>query len=265
MKHRRSAFTLLEMVVVLTIVALIAGGVVGARSMLRNAQIRTAVGEYDAYLKSIKEFQDKYQALPGDMNTATTLWGTDPLGCPNNTYSATPKTRTCNGDGNGRIGASTIAGVLSSTTEWWRAWQHLSNAELIDGAFTGVPGWGGGVEANIGLNVPASKLDGGGWTLFYLLMTSDGALWGDQYGHVLTLGKAFPSGGTYTIGAILTPTEALSLDQKIDDGAPGTGKIRPFRTSVLADCTANDTSKTAATYKTSYTSQACSLLFILGI
>jgi hypothetical protein len=63
----------------------------------------------------------------------------------------------------------------------------------------------------------------------------------------------------------MSPKEALSINNKIDDGKPGTAKLRPWRTSALANCTANDTTQTAATYKTSYSGPACALVFLLGL
>src|SRR5216683_1986793 len=175
-QHRRG-FTLLEMSIVLVTIGLIAGGITVGNSFVRSGQIRAMLREYDGYVKAIKEFQDKYQALPGDMNNATSLWGTDPGGCPA-AYNTAAKVATCNGDGNGTIGSSTTAGVLSNSTEWWRAWQHLSDAGFLQGTFTGAQGAGGVKEANLGVNAPASALKGAGWTLNYLLMTSgNSGLW----------------------------------------------------------------------------------------
>src|SRR5205823_4803237 len=131
MPYKKQGYTLLEMSIVMAIIGLLVGGIAVGRSIVKTAQIRSAIGEYDVYLKAIKEFQDKYTALPGDFPTAETLWGTDPVACPNTTSSTAKKTTTCNGNGNGRIGASTTLGVLSGDTEWWRAWQHLSNAGMI--------------------------------------------------------------------------------------------------------------------------------------
>jgi hypothetical protein len=63
---------------------------------------------------------------------------------------------------------------------------------------------------------------------------------------------------------VLSPDEALSIDQKIDDGKPGRGKVRAWRTSVLANCTATDTSQDNQAYNIAYTPPACALVFLLG-
>ncbi len=268
-------FTLLELTIVLIIIALIAGGIMTGRAMVRSAELQAVLREYSTYLKATKEFTEKYNQLPGDFSTAQTLWGAPPgwLGCPMGYWSgglsseAWDNTHTCNGDGNGRIGASTNAGVLSSTHEWWQAWQHLSNAGLIDGKYSGgVSSTSTAGEAELTINVPSSKLTTGGWTMFYMQQIADSAnLWGEAtggYGHMLSFGKV--GSGTYTRVGLITPSDALDIEKKIDDGKPGTGTVRTWRTGYLANCTENDSSKTAQTYKTSSTGKDCSLLFILG-
>jgi prepilin-type N-terminal cleavage/methylation domain-containing protein len=258
-------FTLVELSVVLVIIGLLVAGILTGTSLIRSAEIREVLGEYDRYTKAIKEFQDKYQALPGDMSNAETIWGSDAT-CPTTATNTTFKIATCNGDGNGRIGASSTAGVLDTTYayEWFRAWQQLSNAGLVDTKFTGVKESVTDGDAGIGLNVPQSKLsEKSGWTLYYFLLTvTDTNLWGDNYGHVFAFGGNTTS---VTNSPVLSPENAYYIDQKIDDAMPGRGNIRARRTASEANCTTSDTTQDAATYNaTSTTSMQCSLLFILG-
>ena len=98
MKHKQPGFTLLELAIVLIVIALVAGFILGARSVVRTSQLQTMLGEYDANLKAIKEFQDKFLALPGDMNNAESMWGTD-TSCLSTFSSSTPHVATCNGNG----------------------------------------------------------------------------------------------------------------------------------------------------------------------
>lgn len=263
---KNKGFTLIELSIVLVIIALMVGGIFLGQSLIRSAELREVIGDYDRYTKAIKEFEDKYQALPGDMTNAETIWGSDAT-CPATATNTTPKILTCNGDGNGRIGVSSVAGVLDTTYayEWFRAWQQLANAGFIAGKYTGVKESATNGDAGIGVNVPLSRLkEKAGWTLFYyLLTTTDTALWGDNYGHVFAFGGDTAS---VTNAPVLSPSDALAIDNKIDDGLPGRGTIRARRTAAEANCTANDTTQDTATYKTSYTSgAACSLLFILGL
>lgn len=262
---QNKGFSLVELSVVIVIIGLLIAGSLVGMSLIRSAEIREVIGEYDRYTKAIKEFQDKYQALPGDMSNAETIWGSDAT-CPTTATNTVLKIATCNGNGNGRIGASSTAGVVDTTYayEWFRAWQQLANAGLLDTKFTGVKESATDGDAGIGLNVPKSKLNVmSGWTLYYfLLTTTDTNLWGDSYGHVFAFGGNTTS---VTNAPVLSPENANKIDQKIDDGLPGRGNIRARRTASEANCTISDTTQDAATYNiSSATDLQCSLLFILG-
>jgi hypothetical protein len=64
---------------------------------------------------------------------------------------------------------------------------------------------------------------------------------------------------------ILTPEEAMSLDMKIDDGKPGRGLERVWRSTMQPDSTTTDTSQDNAVYNGDFTERACSLIFIMGM
>lgn len=261
---KNKGFTLLELSMVIVVIGLLVVGLVEGKALLHSAELREIIGDYDRYSKSIKEFQDKYQALPGDMSNAETIWGSD-SSCPTTATNSTPKIATCNGNGNGRIGASSSAGVLdtSAAYEWFRAWQQLANAGMIPGQFTGVKETATDGDAGPGVNVPKAKMKAkAGWTLFYFLQpTTDVNLWGDQYGHMFSFGGDTTS---ITNNPVLSPQDAMSIDQKIDDGKPASGFIRAWRTNLQSRCTDNDTSASVVTYGYYISEDSCSLLFILG-
>lgn len=267
MKNVRSGFTLLELSIVMTIIGLVVGAIFAAQAMIRAAHLQTMLGEYDAYVKATKEFQDKFLSLPGDMSgnigaTPEIMWGTDAGGCPGTPTSTVPKVATCNGDGNGTIGSSTTAAVLSNSNEWFRAWQHLSNAGFVGTKFTGTRGSGSASEARIGVNIPGSSVAGAGWTLLYYNQIADSTfLWGDQYGHVMAFGEFLAN--NMTLSPTLTAVEALAVDQKIDDGKPGMGIVRAYRTAFLPLCTISDTSQLLQDYaNTGSNAKVCSLMFL---
>lgn len=260
MKH---GFTLFEMALVVVIIGLIMGGALVGRNIFSNAELRTIMAENDMYTRSFKEFIDRYQAIPGDMNNATSTWGTD-SGCTATSYNTTPKRETCDGDGGGTIG-NWKNGTASNQYEWFRAWQHLSNAGLIEGRFTGAQGAAGTTEANIGVNVPKAKIGrNSGWTLLYMA-TNDSAtdtnfFFAPVASHVLMFGA--PTSSSFTDGIILKPEEAKSIDEKIDDGMPFTGNVL---TKKNASGTCTTTALSTADYKNSYTQNACQLLFLMGM
>jgi len=259
---KRAAFTLIEMSVVIAIIGITSGGILIAQTLIRSSHLNRMLGEYDTFIKAINEFQEKFLAFPGDMTNAESMWGSD-LVCPYTPTNTTPKLATCNGNGDGKIGDSTTAGVLSNSREWFRAWQQLGGSGFITDQYTGTPGSVNVTDAVPGVNVPSSSLSVAGWTLHNIQMTSaDNGLWRDQYGHILDFGMSIS--GNRTIGAVLTPVEALVVDAKVDDGKPGTGIIRAWRTSVLPGCTTGDTTQALQKYGTSDTSKDCSLFFLLS-
>lgn len=257
-------FSLIELSVVIVIIGLLAAGIFVGQSLLQSARLREVIRDYDMYVKAVKEFQDKYQALPGDMNNAESIWGSD-SSCPTTATNTVPKVATCNGDGNGTIGSSNTSGGVSTvySYEWFRAWQQLSNAGLILGKYTGVKGSGSNLDADIAVNVPIAKMDKKfGWTLhYYLLPVTTTAMWGDQYGHIFAFG-----GDTTDITrtVALKAADASYIDEKMDDGKPGRGIVRARRTASEASCTTNDTTQDGATYNTTYAPIACAPIFLGG-
>jgi prepilin-type N-terminal cleavage/methylation domain-containing protein len=269
-----NGFSLVEIAVVLVIISAIIGGVLSAQTLQRSSQLQNMISEYDGYVKAFGEFQDKFHALPGDMagtagSTPQDYWGTDPCGCPCNVATTTKTSATCNGDGSGTIGGSTTS-TMDNFSEWFRAWQHLSAAGFINGAYTGTMFITGSPrEGKEGVNVPASSVKRAGWKIFY--HAGDGAtglLWADQRGHVLALSGYVETlnGVNHFMGnPVLTSGEAFAVDTKMDDGKPGLGKIRAPRASTLVDCTINDTSQATQSYVTTNASRAvCNLMFLTG-
>ena len=58
------------------------------------------------------------------------------------------------------------------------------------------------------------------------------------------------------------PSEAQSVDQKMDDGRPGLGKIRARNSTGNPNCATTTVSATAL-YQVDQTTQNCSLNFLL--
>lgn len=267
-KQKQHGFSILEMSVVLVVIGLIIGGVLYGTSLIRSAELQAVIKERGLYTRAINEFKDKYYELPGDYSEAASVWGTD-APCPNYSYlaSVSNSTATCSGDGNGRIGNSLPGGAISVPNEWWRAWQHLVNAKFIDGRYTGRRGTATSFHAIPGLNVPESEMENAGWTLYYYqTVATNNSFYGEPtggYGHILAFGGQHASLQTYQ--PIITATDALELDAKIDDGKPGTGNVRAWRTTTLPTCTMTDTSQTNQAYNITNDNITCALIFITGL
>lgn len=272
----RRGFTILELAIVILIIGLLVGGAFTAQSLIATANLQKVVAEYTMYNKAFYEFQEKYQALPGDMNNAQTIWGSlDVMTCVGGTAVTTlpVTTSTCNGNANGQIGWSAAGSFTSAGLEWVLFWKHLSNAGMIDGRFTGAAAVAWGNTEVMGLSMPVSGYTPGSWKMFYYVNVSDHttnnsstpAMWGDSYGHMLAFGD-----GTTTnlqVNPILTPAQAWEIDSKIDDGFPGLGKVRTWRNEMTTVANCNDTAppnsntQSGVRYNLDYTEKACSILF----
>ncbi|HEY9145998.1 MAG TPA: prepilin-type N-terminal cleavage/methylation domain-containing protein [Thiobacillus sp.] len=107
--RRQSGFTLIEIAIVLVIIGLLLGGILKGQELITSARVRNIIAQLDGTKAAFFGFQDRYRALPGDFNAATTqISGA-----------------TQNGDGNGQI----------TGTEAIAVWDHLSHAGFINGTY----------------------------------------------------------------------------------------------------------------------------------
>jgi prepilin-type N-terminal cleavage/methylation domain-containing protein len=265
MSHKKSGFTLIEMSFVLVIIALIIGAIFVGKSVLHSAELQSVVTDYTRYQNAIKIFRDKYKYYPGDFPTATTVWGTY-LDCTFDDVNYTPTTNTCNGNGNGKIinaPADDFISVLSNFAESHLVFKHLMNAGLIEG------GTIMGMTYDTGSFGRATNRRVGGIYSIYSAppAAASANYFASKNGVLITLGGAVTR-ATAATAPIFTPTDALSIDQKIDDALPGTGiLITPIINvnggQVARLCPTTDDALTA-TYDTSRSDRVCFQYYLTG-
>lgn len=224
------AFTLVEISIVLVVIGLLVGGVLAGRSLIRSAGIRSIAIDLNNFKTAIYAFQHKYLFYPGDMPNATAFWGIaggsngNDLNCFN---AVSVNTATCNGNGNGSIGHSDTHPEIAS--EWYHGWVHLKNAGLVSGSFTGRRTHDPR-RAEIGVNVPASKVGGIGYT--YMgggrVPNNQVGWYSGYYNPMIYVGKqwSLPIGNLETFYPAFSAGESFAIDTKIDDGRPGLGFVR---------------------------------------
>ncbi|MBX9726822.1 MAG: prepilin-type N-terminal cleavage/methylation domain-containing protein [Rickettsiales bacterium] len=206
----RRGFSLVELSIVLVILGLLVGGVLAGQSLIRAAELRSVITQSNNFRTAAASFKDKYFAIPGDMINATQFWGTMSTGtCPNAT--AGTSTQTCNGNGDGQIGTGNL------NSEMALFWQHMANAGLIEGSYSGYVN--GGIWNTT--NTPFLKISNALWNTVgraTMAISSTQFIEGD-YGNTL---EAYIG----SVGAVLRPDEQWNMDTKIDDGRPATGLMR---------------------------------------
>lgn len=251
-------FTLIELSIVLVIIGLLAGGVLVGQDLIHAAQLRKVTTEFEILETATNTFRLKFNALPGDYNKAETIWGSD-SNCPNTAYNTTRKEATCNGNSNKLIADA------NNRLERYRFFQHLANAELIKGEYTGAQGPTGASDAVADLNIYASDVRNGGISITGFKSVIGPYLWGEYIGTILMYGRDRNQNNEGYDWAVLTPQEAHNIDKKMDDGLPGKGKIqvingltRTYCDSTPCDC-ASTTDPNTATYVLSNKDYDCTL------
>ncbi len=249
-------FSLVELSIVLVILGLLVGGILTGQSLIRASELRAVTTEHQRYRTAVYAFRDKYFKLPGDFDRATDVWGTVAV-CPGDSTQPSTDSKTCNGNGDGLLSSSSVVGVGN---ERFRFWQHLANAGLIEGTYTGVSGAGSPTNHHVrGQNVPASKMGGACWSHLHWSSPLSGDLssFDNPGGSRLFIGKDSTNGTC--VQAFLKPEEAWNIDVKSDDGVPATGLTVAY---FWDDCTDAATSATlSARYALNDSGAVCSLNF----
>ncbi len=254
-----AGFSLVELSILLLAIGLLLGGILVGQNLIRSAEIRKIGVEYNHYKIAVQDFYNKYQGLPGDMSNATDFWGTDPDGCPGTEADSSLTEETCDGDEDGEVEPVHFTGWISA--EQFRFWQQLENADMVSGVYTGVRASVNMQGAEIGTNVPDSTIAAAGWNIM------NQQNWGSYYSlseprQVFHFGSET---GTSTFGPAITPIEAASLDQKLDDGKPAYGLITTWdNTSTIVPNCVTGTNAATALYDAAYEDVACALIFEVG-
>ena len=221
--YRQDGFTLIELSIVLVIVGLIAGGVLVGQDLIRAAYVRAQISQIESYNTAVNTFYGKYQALPGDMNNSVALA---------NGFAARGAAPG-QGDGNGIIEGYTsgwTGGALQFGGETEMFWVDLSKAGLIEGGFTtnSLLAASYPVSATqVPMFMPAAKIGhgdfvyvwSGGW------VAGAGGSDGRNYWGLSGVSGCRAYAGEIDSFADIPVAQAYSIDKKVDDGIPQSGRV----------------------------------------
>jgi prepilin-type N-terminal cleavage/methylation domain-containing protein len=261
---KRRAFSLIELSIVLIIIGLLIAGITGGASLIKSASLRAAMGEARGYNVAVNSFYVQFDSLPGD--SATIINGT---------------VNSVAGDANGQI--QYVDGITTPNTvaEGANAWCVMKNAGIIDNVLAyNVIGTANSLLASSttamsaqvpGTGIPASKVKSAGWTFDYLNSQNVAILTGSMIASIArTASTAYTvltvptTGSVPVITGAVTPSDGLSIDTKMDDGLPTTGKVRsPINNAAAAAGTCVNT--TGNVYYTTATTTNCAMTFQVDI
>jgi hypothetical protein len=205
-----SAFSVLEIVIVLTALSLLMVMVMSANKLFFDTKLKLAYKEF-ANIESLSDkFFTLYDQLPGDFDHAAEFWSSDFANCTND-----PAPTGCNGNNNG---------LIDTYDESYRFWQHLYLAKLIDYAYSGVKA--DGSESSVAFTTTDnSKISSYVENAFFFIGSDNlSNIFEPPYGNRIYLDKTI-YGYFRADRGLTSPNEALAFDIKFDDGKPRTGKI----------------------------------------
>lgn len=208
-RKKKSAFSLIELSIVLIIIGLLIAGVTGGASLIKSSELRSVMTEARSWAIAVNSFYNQFDALPGDYSTALVA---------STAGDADETIEYYNG---------------SSIEEGRNAWVHLKHAGILDSTVLSGATSAADISSapTFGADVPKSKIKASGWDFDYDTTNSR---------NVVILTNTITGGVTYDLvndgsnsyaSAALTPTDASSLDSKFDDGVGNTGKIMGVNTS----------------------------------
>lgn len=185
-----SAFSIIELTIVIAIIGILMAAVLGGRTLMDKARMNALRQDVNVMRSYVEGFRQQYRALPGDFRSA-------------------PRRLTPRGDvavvgGNGN-------NQIDSPKEQVHFWQHLALAGIING-ITVEPD----PELIFGETAPTAQI-GGGYVVTYEPIHK-------QRRHWFRLSQT-PMKQVEDFDGVLTPEQAMVIDRDLDDGSPVTGDI----------------------------------------
>ncbi len=205
-RQSEQGFTLVELAIVMVIIGLLIGGILKGQELIANAKVSSTVSQLKGLDAALNTFQDKYNALAGDMN---------------NTQNRLPGGIAGeNGNNNGTIDPA--AGAAAALNEGSYAFAHLTRADLVSGVNIANGAVAGGllpqVKAGGVMWLGTAGANGAAAGLPAATLSAN-RLYASLNGSAAAVAGAGATGG-------LTPVAAAQIDRKLDDGIANTGSTQ---------------------------------------
>jgi prepilin-type N-terminal cleavage/methylation domain-containing protein len=251
-RQSESGFTLVELAIVMIIIGLLIGGILKGQELITNARVSSTVAQVKATESGISGFRDKYSVLPGDITNVTNRLPN----CGAGLCAVSPAIGTANDGVISNTGVVSDPGLtVGGTTESGLAFIHLGAAGLVGGVNPAA------TAIAAGSSNPTTPL-GGAWTMGTSTGTATGVILpaGLISGVYIATTPAVTAPIPATSVQIMTPSNARTIDTKLDDGQPNSGTVRAIGLAAggATACTNNATA--AAIYNESLGGTVCGVM-----
>lgn len=246
---KKSAFSLIELSIVLIIIGLLIAGITGGASLIKSSELRSIMGEARGFAVSVNSFFTQYDQYPGDASTN--------VGSSSNSL----------GDRDNKI--EFVNDATTKVAEGIDAWYDLKDIGAIDLALT----LSGSMNAPGALvpvtNIPGSKIKGAGWVFDYntaqlqnvVVLTGTTDTWTSPKD---LINNSSPTGTADNLSSgIISAPDALSIDSKIDDGKANSGNV--LAVNQLTSPTTDQCSSTATYTVANGARKNCVLTFRVDV
>ena len=230
---KKSAFSLIELSIVLIIIGLLIAGITGGASLIKSSELRSIMGEARGYAVSVNSFFTQYDQYPGD---ASVNVGKESI-------------PTAVGDRDNKI-EFVNDHATSPVAEGIDAWFDLKDIGAIDMVLTQlihtsatagtlhVP-----VALTMGAGAPGSKIKGAGWVFDYnktnfqnvVVLTGNTDAYVAETAFTMVNG-VLATGANNSSKEIITAGDALAIDSKIDDGKASSGNVQAVNQITATPC-----------------------------
>lgn len=247
--HKCHGFSLIELSIVLIITGLIVASVSAGQSLVEQSRIRSMFSDLDKFNAAFLTFKLKYDTFPGDLSNAYDYWGAN--------CDSTPSY--CNGNGNKKIEFTSS----KLDNEVVRAWQHVTLAGMLPGSYPGTSTTAGQVE--VGVNAPESDYHDAGYAVAYIPSSGATSYYSTEPTsiHYFYVGKEHPTSLPFV--PFISPRKLSLIDQKYDNGIPGSGRIIGKEGSGYVQGTScTQGTDPNITYRTTVDTESCFFWYVAG-
>lgn len=189
-------FTLVELSIVIIIIGFLIVGIAAGQSLLKQAKLNSIIVDIKESETAVNAFKSVYSYMPGDLPNATAFW-------PSEVCTANGGAISCNGNGNGLI----------DNPENTFAWDHLNQSDIMVSLFDDYTPY-----PTLRKTLTYNKQT-------FMTINNWGGLLYDQDLTSVTVFDIGSTSGNFILPAYMSPVDAFTIDNKMDDGNPSTGKM----------------------------------------